>query len=157
VDADDMNELGQFFQAVESGDVERVRILLAAHPELARARDPEGATALHHAAFHGHRALVTLLCDGGAELNARDERFDATPSGWAIHYLRELGGLLAIEIEDLLYAIQTRDAKWARRLLTRHPPLVDATDAHGKPLAAHARESGDREIANLFASSASGA
>ena len=152
-----MSEIASFFQAVESGDVERVRMLLAARPELARARDAEGATALHHAAFHGHRPLVTLLRDGGADLNARDGRFDATPSGWAIHYLRELGGLLAIEIEDVLYAIQTRDAKWARRLLARHPALVDATDAHGKPLAAQARESGDPAIASLFASPASGA
>jgi hypothetical protein len=151
-----MSEIEQFFQAVESGDVERARILLAAHPELARARDAEGATALHHAAFHGHRPLVDLLRAAGAELNARDARFDATPSGWAIHYLRELGGLLAIEIEDVLYAIRTRDARWARRLVARHPALVDATDAHGKPLAAHARESGDPEIASLFSSSASG-
>ena len=152
-----MSEIGQFFQAVESGDVERARILLAAHPELARARDAEGATALHYAAFHGHRPLVDLLLAAGAELNARDARFGATPSGWAIEYLRELGGLLAIEIEDVLHAIQTRDARWARRLVTRHPALVDATDAHGKPLAAHARESGDPEIAGLFASPASGA
>lgn len=90
----------------------------------------------------------------GAELDARDARFGATPYGWAIEYLRELGGLLAIEIEDVLYAIRTRDARWARRPVTRHPALVDAADAHGKPLAAYARESGDPEIADLFASSA---
>lgn len=152
-----MNEITQFFQAVQAGDVERVRFLLTGHPELARARDAEGATALHHAAFHGHRPLVTLLCASGAELNARDDRHDATPSGWAIHYLRELGGLLAIEIEDLLYVIQTRDATWAHRLITRHPRLVDAKDAHGKLLAAHAHESGDPAIASLFASPAPGA
>ncbi|HEX8697155.1 MAG TPA: ankyrin repeat domain-containing protein [Longimicrobium sp.] len=147
-----MSETGQFFQAVESGDAERVRTLLAAHPELARARDDEGATALHYAAFNGHRPVVDLLLAAGAELNARDARFGATPSGWAIEYLRELGGLLAIEIEDVLYAIQTRDARWARRLVARHPALAAAADRHGKPLAAHARESGDPEIAGLFAS-----
>jgi hypothetical protein len=145
-----MSEIARLVRAVESGDIDRVRNLLAAHPELARARDAEGATALHHAAFHGHRALVTLLCASGAELNARDGRFDATPSGWAIHYLRELGGLLAVEIEDVLHAIHTRDAAWVRRLVTRHPPLVHATDARGTPLAVHARESGDPEIAELF-------
>ena len=152
-----MSEIGHFFEAVESGNVERVRALVATDPGLVRARDAEGATALHHAAFHGHRSLVTLLCDAGAELNARDGRFGATPSGWAIHYLRELGGLLAIEIEDVLHAIRTRDAKWAQRFVTRHPWLIDATDKEGKPLAAHARESGDAEIASLFARSAPGA
>lgn len=147
-----MDALTSFFEAVESGDVAKARLLLAVHPELARARDAEGATALHHAAFLGYRELVELLLAGGAELNARDHRFGATPSGWAIHYLRERGGLLAIEIEDVLHAIRTRDAAWARRLVERHPALVGATDREGTPLAAHASESGDPAIAALFAS-----
>jgi ankyrin repeat protein len=129
---------------------------LRAHPELARARDADGATALHHAAFNAHRALVGALLDAGADLNARDATHDATPSGWAIHYLRELGGLLTIEIEDVLYAIRTRDVAWTRRLVTRHPALIAATDLQGTPLAAHARESGDAAIAELFAYRAAG-
>ena len=145
-----MSETAEFFEAVENGDVEHVTRLLTANPELVRARDAAGATALHHAAFHGNRALVTLLLAGGAELNARDGEHDATPAGWAMHYLRELGGLLAVEIEDALYAIRTRDAMWARRLVTRHPALIDATDVNGKSLAEYARESGDASIAELF-------
>ena len=146
-----MSEITEFVEAVEGGDVERARRLLATHPELARARDPDGATALHYAAFHGHRELVALLCERGADLNARDRQFNATPSGWAIEYLRERGGLLAIEIEDLLHAIKTRDLPWARRFITRHPQLLEAKDRNGKPLAEHARECGDAEIARLFA------
>jgi hypothetical protein len=145
-----LSQVAQFFEAVERGNAEQVRHLLSSNAALLRARNGEGATALHVAAFHGHRAIVSLLCAIGAELNARDDRFGATPSGWAIHYLRELGGLLAIEIEDALYAIQTRDAAWALRLITRHPALVTARDAQGKPLAEHARESGDPAIASLF-------
>src|SRR5262245_51880651 len=102
-----MTVANEFFQAAESGDLERVRQLVDAEPDLVRARNGEGATALHHAAFYGHRDLVVFLCGRGADVNARDTRFDATPSGWAIHYLRELGGLLAIEIEDVLHAIHT--------------------------------------------------
>src|ERR1700758_3828787 len=152
-----MNETAAFFQAVTAGDEERVRALLEGHPALALARDSEGATALHHAAFLGHRSIASLLCAKGAELNARDERFGATPSGWAIHYLRELGGLLAIEIDDVLHAIRTRDSAWAQRLVTRHPALLNARDKQGKPLAAHARESGDAAIAALFNGSPRGA
>jgi ankyrin repeat protein len=148
-----MTDTTRFFQAIVSGDVAQVRALLEEHPGLAHARDPEGATALHIAAFQGNRLLVSLLCAKGADLNARDARFGATPSGWAIHYLRELGGLLAIEIEDVLHAIRTHDALWAYRLVKRHPALINAADAEGKPLAAHARESGDRAIADLFVSS----
>jgi len=139
-----------FFEAVESGDIDRVRHLLIEQPTLATARDVRGATALHHAAFNGHRAIVTLLCANGAELNARDGVHDATPTGWAIHHLRELGGLLTIEIEDALYAIQTRDVTWATRLVTRHPALLTAADAEGKPLAEHATATGVPAIAALF-------
>jgi hypothetical protein len=146
-----MTGSAEFFDAVASGDVERVRRQLARDPGLVRIRDADGATALHHAAFLGHREIVTLLHDHGADINARDHRHDATPSGWAIHYLRELGGLLAIEIEDALFAIRAGDLVWARRLIIRHPALVKATDAHEKSLAEHARESGNPAIAELFA------
>jgi hypothetical protein len=139
-----------FFEAVESGDIDRVRHLLVEQPTLATARDERGATAMHHAAFRGHREIVALLCQQGADLNARDGTHDATPSGWAIHYLRELGGLLTIEIEDALYAIRTRDATWAARLVKRHPALVTAVDAQGRSLAEHARASGVPAIAALF-------
>lgn len=152
-----MNETIAFFQAIAARDEERVRALLEAHPALALARDSEGATALHHAAFLGHRSMVSLLCAKGAELNARDERFGATPSGWAIHYLREPGGLLAIEIDDVLHAIRTRDSAWAHRLVTRHPALLNAKDKGGKPLATHALESGDPAIAALVTGSTAGA
>ena len=151
-----LNETANFFDAIETGDIDRVRRLLASHPDLARARDAEGATALHHAAFNGHKAIVALLCTSGADVNARDGRFDATPSGWAVHQLRELGGLLAIEIEDVIHAIRARDVEWTRRFVTRHPALVSATDAGGKPLAAYAHECGDPTIVRLFERASNG-
>jgi ankyrin repeat protein len=148
-----MSEATQLFEAVVSGDADRVRDLLAAYPGIVDARDGDGATPLHFAAFLGHREIVALLAAGGADLNARDTKHDATPAGWAIHQMRELGGLLAIEIEDALFAIRSRDVTWARRLVTRHPALLRARDAGGKSLVEHAMESGDSAIAALFARS----
>ena len=54
-------------------------------------------TALHQAAFDGDRVLVDVLLELGADPDARDTSFSATPSGWADHshhdelaaYLRE--------------------------------------------------------------------
>lgn len=140
----------EFFAAVASNDIAQVRQFLSSDPTLIRAKDPDGATALHVAAEQGHRDIVRLLLDAGAEINARDDRFGATPTGWAIEYLREQGGLLAVEVEDTLFAIRERDARWVRRLLARWPALVKATDAQGKALSQHATESGDEEIARLF-------
>ena len=37
------------------------------------------------------RAIVRLLVQQGADINARDTEFGATPAGWAIEYLREMG------------------------------------------------------------------
>ena len=144
------NDVKQLVHAIEHGDLETVARFLDQRPELVRAHYERGATALHHAAFHGHRSIVNLLIARGADVNARDREHDATPSGWAIHYLRELGGLLAIEIEDTLYAIRNRDVAWVERLVTRHPALVDATDVNRKPLAEHASETGDELVAGLF-------
>ena len=146
-----MDRITRFFIAVDRGQPSEVRELLTADPELVRVRDPDGATALHHAAFRGHREVAELLHDAGADVNARDGTHDATPAGWAIHHLRERGALLAIEIEDLLFAIKRGDVTWARRFLARHPALAEAVDRDGTPLAEHAAVGPNPEIARLFA------
>jgi hypothetical protein len=145
-----MNRDMDFFAALEAGDEARARAMLEVDPELAHATDKDGATALHIAAFHSHRELVGLLCSAGADINARDRKFGATPAGWALHYLRERGAFLAIEIDDVLYAVKSRDVGWTRRLVQRHPQIVTAKDADGRPLSEHARESGIADIAELF-------
>ena len=145
-----MDDVQAFFSEVERGDVETVRAMVGAAPRLARARDAKGATALHVAAFHGHRAIVELLLAAGADINARDGSFGATPAGWAIEPLRERGALLGVEIEDALFAIRRGDAELLERLVTRHPALAKAVDREGKPLAEHAARSADPEIGRVF-------
>jgi ankyrin repeat protein len=138
------------FSAVASGNAGRVRELLASDPGAASAKDTEGATPLHYATLNGRREISELLLQYGADVNARDGRFNATPAGWAIEYLREAGGLLSIEIEDVLFAIRTNDVRWVRRFLTRLPSLDRANDAHGKALSQHASKPGNDDIARLF-------
>ena len=145
-----MDDVQAFFSEVERGDVETVRAMVAAAPRLARARDAKGATALHVAAFHGHRAIVELLLAAGADINARDGSFGATPAGWAIEPLRERGALLGVEIEDALFAIRRGDAELLERLVTRHPALAKAVDREGKPLAEHAARSANPEIGRVL-------
>ena len=109
-----------FFAAVSRGDRDSAAKMLDADSTLARAIDDEGATALHHAAFNGYRDIVEMLLNAGADINARDKTHGATPAGWAIHYLRERGALLAIEIEDLRFALERGDSAWVDRFLARH-------------------------------------
>ena len=42
-------------------------------------------TGLHWAAFGGHAEIVELLLKSNAPVNAKDQRFDGTPLGWAIY------------------------------------------------------------------------
>jgi len=62
---------------------------MGALENLANLKDESGATPLHYAAIHGHRQIVRLLLERGADINATDSRFGANPAGWAIEYLRD--------------------------------------------------------------------
>ena len=145
-----MSDSDHLFAAVRAGRHEEVREILRRSPESAAARDAHGATALHYATERGDRELVMMLLDAGAKINARDSRFDATPAGWAIEYLRQRGGLLAMEIEDLRHAIASGDEGLVQRYLSRLPALREAVDHAGVSLETHAKNSGNRGIARLF-------
>jgi len=48
------------------------------------ARDGDGVTPLHRAAMGGHPDAVRVLLAGGADINAKDGMFAATPLVWAV-------------------------------------------------------------------------
>ncbi len=145
-----VNELADLIDAVSQRDLARVERLLDANAGLACKRDPSGATALHYAALVGEPEIAQLLVERGADINAADDEFGATPAGWAIEYLRELGGHLGIELSDLRHAIDKGDAHWVERFLVRFPSLRDAKDSEGVAFRERARTSGHRDIVALF-------
>jgi hypothetical protein len=67
----------------ESGNAPVLEIMLACGfgPD---ARDGDGVTPLHRAAMGGHPDAVRALLDGGADINAKDGMFAATPLVWAV-------------------------------------------------------------------------
>jgi len=97
-----MSDLTALINAINRDDLNQVRTILDADRELVHQRDELGATALHYATLSGHREVAQLLLDRGAGINTRDNRFGATPTGWAIEYLR---GYLAIELNEVKVAI----------------------------------------------------
>ena len=145
-----MTEFERLIEAAKRGNLADVTTIVHSNAELINQRDQSGATALHYAAFGGHRELVQELVKRGAEINATDGRHGATPAGWAIEYLREMGGFLAIELDDLAYAIRRGEVEWVTRFLRRFPALRRASDTQGKPFRLLAEQSGSQEIANLF-------
>lgn len=145
-----MNNLEKLIDAAKQGNLVQLKAVLQSHPELINQRDSSGATALHYATFGGHRSVVEELVKQGADINARDSKFGATPTGWAIEYLREMGGFLGIELADFTHAIQRGDVEWVKRFLTRFPALREASDTQGRSFKQLAKESGNQEIADLF-------
>lgn len=145
-----MGHFEKLIEAAQRGNVADVRAIVQSQAELINRRDQRGATALHHAVFGGHCGVVRALVEHGAEINARDHEFGATPAGWAIEYLRELGGFLTIELDDLAYAIRRGDVEWVARFLKRFPALREASDPQGMPFKLLAEQSGNPEITKMF-------
>lgn len=82
-------------QAVSNGDVEIVKLLLKAKPNL-EATDSTKRTALHYSVYSGKLEVVRLLVEAGADVHARDIK-NRTPSMVASRdeiraYLREAEG-----------------------------------------------------------------
>ncbi len=75
-----MSGLEKLIEAVKQGDLNRVLALLELDDSLVNLRDESGAMPLHYATLEGHREIVRLLLQRGAEINSIDSRFGATPA-----------------------------------------------------------------------------
>ncbi len=60
------------FEASKNGDVDKVKEILAAKPDLINAKNERGATPLCHATEGGHQKLVEFLIANGANINDKD-------------------------------------------------------------------------------------
>jgi len=69
--------------AVPRQDLRAAQKLVKAGPDLVKAQDLGGSTALHHAAGFGDVATIKLLLDNGANVNAKNDR-ESTPLHWAV-------------------------------------------------------------------------
>ena len=145
-----MADLKTLIEAIEHAELNGVKAVVQDHPEFVNQRDEHGATPLHYASLGGHRAIVEFLVQHGAQINATDSEFGATPAGWGIEYMREMGAFLGIELSDMAFAIERRDIDWIQRFLKRFPGLRQASDTHGRSFKQLAYDSGNPEIVQLF-------
>jgi len=77
----------QMIKAAKKGDVAAVQHLLGIDKALVDARDKDGSTPLHCAAWKGHAAVAKVLLQAGADVNARsrNEHYGDTPLHAAAH------------------------------------------------------------------------
>lgn len=124
------------FETIRRADDDAALDMIRNDPDLARNRH-DGMTALHWAAAHGRGRIVELLIDAGADLEAKDDRHDATPIGWANEFgqddivalLLDRGALVNLHMAagfGLLDAV--------RSLSSAHPQDINRVDAFGAPI-----------------------
>src|SRR5215813_12625880 len=77
----------EIIKAAKTGDVERVKNLLAIDKSLMAARDKDGSTPLHCAVWKGHQPVVEQLLKSGADVNTHNENdhWGTTPLHAAAH------------------------------------------------------------------------
>lgn len=80
------NEIA-IIKAAKKGDVDAVQTLIGQDAALLAARDKDGSTPLHCAAWKGHAQIVELLLDAGADINAHNDNghWGTTPLHAAAH------------------------------------------------------------------------
>ena len=91
---------GEIHDAAKNGDLEKVKALLKANPDLVFSKDDKfGGTPLHLAAYWNHKDVLELLLTNKADVNVRDNNGN-TPLALAansnytevIELLRQHGG-----------------------------------------------------------------
>jgi hypothetical protein len=63
---------GEIHEAAVNGDLEKVKALLKANPDLVSSKDESGRTALHRAVLFGNKGMVELLLANKIEVGAKD-------------------------------------------------------------------------------------
>ena len=72
-----MSSLQDLFSAVDSGQIDRVRELVASEPGLVNAKNDSGFSAVLYSTYRGRNEIAKLLIDKGATLNV----FEAAATG----------------------------------------------------------------------------
>ena len=95
-----------------------------------------GYTPLHAAAFHGNESAVRVLLQHGADINAREAKYDGTPAGWA-NYAghRHIRDLILRGPIDIFQAIDFDRTERIPQLLKPDPEALNRRRRGYTPLA----------------------
>ncbi|MED6147153.1 hypothetical protein PIB30_041406 [Stylosanthes scabra] len=97
--------------AAKQGDLDVLKILMEAHPELSMTVDPSNTTALHTASTQGHTEIVKFLLEAGSSLATIARSNGKTP----LHSAARNGHLAVV-----------------KALLEKEPAVVTRTDKKGQ-------------------------
>ncbi|MGD8191893.1 ankyrin repeat domain-containing protein [Brevibacillus ginsengisoli] len=163
-----IDSIRYLFDAAQAGDNKKLMQLLGANPDLANAENSDGLTPLGFASHFGHRDVVQILLDHGANVNAvSHSKISYIPSNTALH--AALAGERNIEVITLLLnhggqtdlldsnghtclhvAAYHQDNTEIIRLLLENGAPVNAKVEGGKTALTIAIEQGNDQVANLL-------
>ena len=142
---------GEIHTAAMRGDVEQVKALLAADPDLVSSKDERGWTPLYFAAASGHKDVVELLIANKADINAFNQNF--TPLHAAVMNRHP-------DVADLLIASNAQvtifDAaaggylEIVKSQLKTNPALLSVTDDTGWTALQYAARNGHLDMVKLL-------
>jgi len=150
-----------FFQAALDGKIEKVREGLAGGIKPGLAGKEDKRTALMLAAFNGHTAIIRLLVEAKADVNARDAidrtalMYAATgPYGETVRYLLDHGAKVNLADNNehwtpLMFAAAEGQTAVVRMLLEAGA-APGAVDVDGEDAALFAKSKGHAETAALI-------
>lgn len=116
-------KLAALLSAVRLGDSKSVSKMIAAHPELVRAKDKAGNTPLHHAAGFGNVATMKVLLDRGADANAGNRR-KSTPLLWSLYEGAKVRLLLAHGADVSAKTVDGRSAIYQAAVMGNTIPVL---------------------------------
>ncbi len=116
-------KLATLISAIHLGDSKSVNKMLAADPELVRAKDKAGNTPLHHAAGFGNVATMKLLLSRGADASAGNRR-KSTPLLWSLYDEAKVRLLLAHGADVNAKTVDGRSAIYQAALMGNAVPVL---------------------------------
>jgi len=149
------------FELLRKGEVAAVKALVEKTPRLVEARDPQGMTLLHYAAYGRDPGLIDFLVGKGAQLEAKDAEADTPLHIAAMNDRTEVAAALlqrgaSTEARDdyqrtpLILCARERGQAAAGRLLIEAGADVNAVDKFGDGALGLAAWRGKAEFVDLL-------
>ncbi|GAV71410.1 Ank domain-containing protein/Ank_2 domain-containing protein/PGG domain-containing protein [Cephalotus follicularis] len=157
------NGFDAFHIAAKQGDIEVLKVLMEAHPELAMTVDLSNTTALHTAATQGHIEVVNLLLEAGSSLatiarsNGKTALHSAARNGHVkvVKALLEMEPGVAVRTDKkgqtaLHMAVKGQNIEVVEVLIKADPSLINIVDTKGNTSLHIATRKGRAQIVKLL-------